>query len=116
MIRRPPRSTLFPSTPLFRSSGRHPEFAPLMRLTNSDVIELIAAQRPAWYQAGRWAAMSSITSELVSRISGANSGCRPEDRKSGVEGKRVDLGGRRIIKKKRITDSGSRRCRQHETV
>ena len=33
-------------------SGRHPEFDPLMRLTNSDVIELIAAQRPAWFQAG----------------------------------------------------------------
>jgi uncharacterized radical SAM superfamily Fe-S cluster-containing enzyme len=30
-------------------SGRHPQFDPLMRLTNSDVIELIAAQRRAWF-------------------------------------------------------------------
>ena len=29
-------------------SGRHPQFDPLTRLTNSDVIELIAAQRPDW--------------------------------------------------------------------
>ncbi|HEY1575397.1 MAG TPA: radical SAM protein [Pseudonocardiaceae bacterium] len=29
-------------------SGRHVEFDPLTRLTNSDVIELIAAQRPDW--------------------------------------------------------------------
>jgi uncharacterized radical SAM superfamily Fe-S cluster-containing enzyme len=30
-------------------SGRHVEFDPLTRLTNSDVIELIAAQRPDWF-------------------------------------------------------------------
>ncbi|MFB9924130.1 radical SAM protein [Amycolatopsis halotolerans] len=30
-------------------SGRHVEFDPLTRLTNSDVIELIAAQRPGWF-------------------------------------------------------------------
>jgi len=30
-------------------SGRHPQFDPLTRLTNSDVIELIAAQRPGWF-------------------------------------------------------------------
>lgn len=29
-------------------SGRHPEFDPLTRLTNSDVIEMIAAQRADW--------------------------------------------------------------------
>src|SRR3712207_8604882 len=28
MLRRPPRSTLFPYTPLFRSEGHHPEAAP----------------------------------------------------------------------------------------
>jgi hypothetical protein len=33
-------------------SGRHVEFDPLQRLTNSDVIHLIAAQRPQWFQAG----------------------------------------------------------------
>jgi uncharacterized radical SAM superfamily Fe-S cluster-containing enzyme len=30
-------------------SGRHVEFDPLTRLTNSDVIELITAQRPDWF-------------------------------------------------------------------
>ena len=32
-------------------AGRHMEFDPLTRLTNSDVIELIAAQRPQWLAA-----------------------------------------------------------------
>src|SRR2546425_10403572 len=32
-----------------------------------------------------------------------------EDRKSGVEGKRVDLGGRRIIKKKKKKSGGEKR-------
>jgi uncharacterized radical SAM superfamily Fe-S cluster-containing enzyme len=32
-------------------SGRHVEFDPLTRLTNSDVIGLIAAQRPDWFRA-----------------------------------------------------------------
>jgi tetraether lipid synthase len=31
-------------------SGRHREFDPLTRLTNSDVIELIEAQRPNWFR------------------------------------------------------------------
>lgn len=31
-------------------SGRHVEFDPLTRLTNSDVIELIAQQRPHWFR------------------------------------------------------------------
>jgi uncharacterized radical SAM superfamily Fe-S cluster-containing enzyme len=33
-------------------SGRHVEFDPLTRLTNSDIIHGIAAQRPDWFQAG----------------------------------------------------------------
>ena len=32
-------------------SGRHIEFDPLTRLTNSDIIHAIAAQRPQWFQA-----------------------------------------------------------------
>lgn len=32
-------------------SGRHIEFDPLTRLTNSDIIHGIAAQRPQWFQA-----------------------------------------------------------------
>jgi hypothetical protein len=33
-------------------AGRHLEFDPLTRLTNSDIIHGIAAQRPQWFQAG----------------------------------------------------------------
>jgi hypothetical protein len=33
-------------------SGRHLEFDPLTRLTNPDVIALIAAQRPDWFRTG----------------------------------------------------------------
>jgi uncharacterized radical SAM superfamily Fe-S cluster-containing enzyme len=33
-------------------AGRHLEFDPLTRLTNSDIIHGIAAQRPEWFQAG----------------------------------------------------------------
>ncbi len=33
-------------------SGRHVEFDPLNRLTNPDVIRLINAQRPGWFQKG----------------------------------------------------------------
>jgi tetraether lipid synthase len=33
-------------------SGRHVKFDPLTRLTNSDVIHLLAEQRPAWFEVG----------------------------------------------------------------
>ncbi len=33
-------------------SGRHVEFDPLTRLTNSDVIDLLTAQRPEWFRDG----------------------------------------------------------------
>ncbi|WP_053618533.1 radical SAM protein [Nocardiopsis sp. NRRL B-16309] len=33
-------------------SGRHVEFDPLTRLTNSDVMEMINAQRPDWFRPG----------------------------------------------------------------
>src|SRR6267378_7452718 len=39
MIRRPPRSTLFPYTTLFRSSGRHP-------VPDDDLLALVVHQRP----------------------------------------------------------------------
>src|SRR5256885_6825041 len=46
--------------------------------------------------------------------SGETPGGFERDRKSGVEGKSVDLGGRRIIKKKK-RKSGSRRTRSDES-
>src|SRR2546430_14293835 len=39
-----------------------------------------------------------------------------KDRKSVVEGKRVDLGGRRIIKKKKKKERGRRREEKKETI
>src|SRR5256885_9890559 len=39
MIRRPPRSTLFPSTPLFRSQGQLPEHGRRFRAAHRDDVE-----------------------------------------------------------------------------
>src|SRR5437588_12926733 len=45
MIRRPPRSTLFPYTTLFRSSEKHPSPQPLPRQIPIDDQALIALPR-----------------------------------------------------------------------
>src|SRR2546422_4771990 len=42
MIRRPPRSTLFPYTTLFRSDGR----SHLLARQRRDLLDLVAARRP----------------------------------------------------------------------
>src|SRR2546430_14325106 len=102
MIRRPPRSTLFPYTTLFRSVAGLP-VAPLNALTAAlaavtialsmrvvgilliaalMVLPVIAATRVAW---------SMRSTILLAMGIGL-------DRKSVVEGKSGDLGGRRIIK------------------
>src|SRR3989475_3838795 len=49
------------------------------------------------------------TAGHASRGSGAVTAAGPADRKSVVEGKRVDLGGRRIIKKKNSNNAGRTR-------
>src|SRR2546430_17266362 len=87
MIRRPPRSTLFPYTTLFRS-----------RVAG-------AAARGRGCPADRCRPGPSRPPETWSRPRRGGGGDR--DRKSVVEGKRVDLGGRRIIKKKKKRDSDS---------
>src|SRR6266511_6244083 len=80
MIRRPPRSTLFPYTTLFRSPR-----------------PALGTSRPA---GGRGHAPAG-----TGRRGSNGRGGRPlpaaGDRKSVGYGKRVDLGGRRIIKKKK---------------
>src|SRR2546427_12153497 len=73
MIRRPPRSTLFPYTTLFRSQVQPGQQA---------TVKLDSGVR----MVGPPGASPDLELQL--------------DRKSVVEGKRVDLGGRRIIKKK----------------
>src|SRR2546425_12809161 len=99
MIRHPPRSTLFPYTTLSRSCN---------------------ATRAA--AARRRETLTLCCSYDLLAIGGLHTGggappAGPgEDRKSVVEGKRVDLGGRRIIKKKkkRDKDSGERRATQQD--
>src|SRR2546429_3356405 len=62
MIRRPPRSTLFPYTTLFRSPGRRPR--PRTRAAPGD-----AARRPAGAAVPAWLPRSEEhTSELQSRL------------------------------------------------
>src|SRR5258705_7304286 len=57
MIRRPPRSTLFPYTPLFRSLGRSLplEFRMDAAFFQRDVLRLLAARRCAYaIKVGYW--------------------------------------------------------------
>src|SRR5687768_18352220 len=62
MIRRPPRSTLFPYTTLFRSSGTTYHFPPFGR---SRRLESAAAASSRWARAWR---SEEHTSELQSRL------------------------------------------------
>src|SRR2546422_11268529 len=100
MIRRPPRSTLFPYTTLFRSRRR--------------ILLLVL-----WLLAAHWvrrvlvprrlpvlllALLLSAARMVAMRLTLVAVQPHPTlARKSGVEGKSVDLGGRRIIKKKEHT-------------
>src|SRR2546425_12759844 len=116
MRRRPPRSTPFPYTTLFRSSKR--------RTQASDCAAAESGQSGEG-AARRWTASRVPAAGGVSPIGQnkwkAQEGTRPRqprrsrqlarhrdrkfqlyrDRKSVVSGKSVDLGGRRIIKKKK---------------
>src|SRR5258708_13321166 len=46
MIRRPPRSTLFPYTTLFRSGGRHCLGVPVLRVAGLELLVLQGQQPP----------------------------------------------------------------------
>src|SRR2546429_6312150 len=50
MIRRPPRSTLFPYTTLFRSRRRHDRLMILWRISNHTTLD----GRGGLYASGRW--------------------------------------------------------------
>src|SRR2546422_10208103 len=99
MIRRPPRSTLFPYTTLFRSSRRS------VQEGHGGGHNTHRRGAPKQLPGGR-----SRTG--VTQVTADGACCSPaaydaaaagggSDRESVVEGKRVDLGGRRIIKKKK---------------
>src|SRR3712207_9385169 len=125
MIRRPPRSTLFPYTTLFRSEAGADDYVTkpfgmkeLIARINANLKRSVTGGRGKIIEAGDLqldtknftaqaggaslelrlkefellAALASTPGELRSR---------EEDRKSVVQGKSVDLGGRRIIKKNR---------------
>src|SRR2546422_8494104 len=70
MIRRPPRSTLFPYTTLFRS--RHPQ-AKLLRVIRGSVLDVAVDIRRGSPTFGRWVGVELTrseehTSELQSRL------------------------------------------------
>src|SRR5256885_16671852 len=87
MIRRPPRSTLIPYTTLFRSPW------PVL-VTNG----AIAAPPKPTHQSG---SSPSLSAKAARATQAAAESTRAGERKSGGEGKRVDLGGGRFIKKKK---------------
>src|SRR2546430_16227503 len=95
MIRRPPRSTLFPYTTLFRSSIPDPGDA-----DRGGRRSLHDHAGPRRDRAPRRQGDTALAVRSI-RAAAAGGPREPRDRKSGVEGKRVDLGGRRIIKKKK---------------
>src|SRR3712207_9507574 len=101
MIRRPPRSTLLPYTTLFRSDGVHESCDQLWgdALGQQCVMHRTQTRPPARgkhdptrHRAVGWQGGSQAVVAA------------DEDRKSVVEGKRVELGGRRLIKKKKNED------------
>src|SRR5256886_14016129 len=89
MIRRPPRSTLFPYTTLFRSLVWQ------QQLIHHDLWDYDVAAQPVLGDI-------EVQGVPVPAVIPATK----TDRKRGVEGKRGDLGGRRIIKKKKKKKRG----------
>src|SRR2546425_10295447 len=106
MIGRPPRSTLFPYTALSRSRCLRGH---RRRDIGGEAPEGVRTKRGAACVSHRRGHRGGVDRACRQRAAGREGGkgarsidgyrCR-EDRKSAVWGKRVDLGGRRIIKKK----------------
>src|SRR3989449_292291 len=100
MIRRPPRSTLFPYTTLFRScgwSGWTP--MPLRAIVVGEFRALLTSETlPVMLPvlAGAKTTLKVVFCPGV-RVRG-----KLRDRKSVAQGKRVDFGGRRLIKQKMV--------------
>src|SRR2546429_10010622 len=106
MIRRPPRSTLFPYTTLFRSNEQ--DYKYVARLTEfakewepkSDTRGLpeLLEYLDYYEQAGGVVALEEDAAADAVKLMTVHGAKRSEERRVG---KGVDLGGRRIIKKKR---------------
>src|SRR3989449_11195242 len=100
MIRRPPRSTLFPYTTLFRSHGVAAQRIFAVTFTNKAAGEMRTriAQLLGADPRGVWIGTFHSLSARLLRREAPLLGFGPNlDRKSVVEGKSVDLGGRRVI-------------------
>src|SRR2546425_12065033 len=116
MIRRPPRSTLFPYTTLFRSpldlvAGPSGYGLPLTRVQDASDEDLRLAFLTAPGESGGIGGLSALGRALArTPLPGGL------DRERGGEGKRVDLGGRRIIKKKKKEKNDASRCRNDVTT
>src|SRR3712207_9346281 len=85
MIRRPPRSTLFPYTTLFRSCIEF--FADRERIAFGSALR-------------RCSEVHTLAPRSLKAVQEFVALLEELDRKSVVQGKSVDLGGRRIIKQK----------------
>src|SRR2546425_10157969 len=103
MIRRPPRSTLFPYTTLFRSpAARRRKVAVVI------VAAFIALLNEAVTVVLRGTPVAPGAGACTVTVGGTSVVKLQRDRKSVGEGKSVDLGGRRIIKKKKPGPNGLR--------
>src|SRR2546425_757482 len=98
MIRRPPRSTLFPYTTLFRSKQRSSNTTRQTRNAEAHRLSLTRSQHGSH-------SLHTSNTTLSNR----------QDRKSVVQGKSVDLGGRRIIKKKISRQAQRRSSDRHNS-
>src|SRR5260370_37942542 len=96
MIRRPPRSTLFPYTTLFRSLTVHDVDSGENHFQTPGSLAGTYGTYTFNPTTGVWG--YTLDQSLADPLTAG-------DRKSVVQGKSVDLGGRRIIKKK--NDSGN---------
>src|SRR3989449_8677373 len=97
MIRRPPRSTLFPYTTLFRSSRRIGRSGSAPTPGNGGERSAASASATARSACGGHATAVTPPPGTAAGTGGGARAASQRDRKSVGEGKRGDLGGRRII-------------------
>src|SRR5256885_386645 len=103
MIRRPPRSTLFPYTTLFRSTGSPTDvvYTPDPNYNGSDSFAFKVNDGSLDSSTATVSlTVTPVNDAPTASASPASPTLAEEDRKSVVQGNSEDLGGRRIIKKK----------------
>src|SRR2546427_7473607 len=85
MIRRPPRSTLFPYTTLFRSLGGKPSLADELRLETVKVTAMISLLLEGWFEPpmAHGVHLSTLVQQMLSYV--AQSGGRSEEHTSELQ-------------------------------